>query len=214
MRKLLRGLAWVAALVLIVGLIARALFVDVWTIPEDPEHPLFAASLAPTLAAGETVLLVTNGKPGFGDLVRCTDPEDPNAFVVGRIAGEAGDHVEVNGASLWVNQRRYEAAMACPEPSMIIPHPATGDDLEIVCDEVEMGGGHHYRGHARKHVVSSLSKADVGSGLVYLVSDNRDYHDDSRDFGMVPLSSCKGRIFFRVLGKEGWKSSRRLSPVR
>ena len=44
----------------------------------------------------------------------------------------------------------------------------------------------------------------VESGLVYLLSDNREFHEDSRDFGPVPKESCTETIFFRLWGAEGW----------
>ncbi len=45
--------------------------------------------------------------------------------------------------------------------------------------------------------------------MLFLLSDDRSYHDDSRDFGTVPADSCTGRIVFRLWGKEGWCDDKR-----
>jgi len=45
--------------------------------------------------------------------------------------------------------------------------------------------------------------------MVFLLSDDRSYHDDSRDFGTVRADTCTGRIVFRVIGKGGWADDKR-----
>jgi hypothetical protein len=55
----------------------------------------------------------------------------------------------------------------------------------------------------------------VGAGLVYLVSDNRQFPYDSRDFGLVERATCKEMVFFRLLSAEGWKDvAHRFSLIR
>lgn len=49
---------------------------------------------------------------------------------------------------------------------------------------------------------------EVGAGMLFLISDNRDYHQDSRDFGAVPVEACRERIVFRLLGKGGWSDDK------
>src|SRR5438132_14233881 len=102
MAKFVRFLGWTLGVIAVLCIFARILFMKVWTIPDDP---VLGASLSPTLRAGDTVLVLTRGTPGFGDLVRCPDPEEPATFVVGRVAGVAGDIVETQGVSLAVNHK-------------------------------------------------------------------------------------------------------------
>ena len=84
MGKLWRGLLWIAAFLVLAGLVVRVVFVDVWALPDDPKT---SASVAPSMAGGDTVLFMKRNKPAFGDLVRCTDPDDPAKHVVGRVVG-------------------------------------------------------------------------------------------------------------------------------
>jgi signal peptidase I len=212
MASLWRGLGWTAAIVAALGAAGRALFFEPWTLPDDDKT---SASVAPTLSGGDTVLYLKRSRSGFGDLVRCTDPGDASKFVVGRVAGLSGDVVETNGRELSVNNKRYLSEMVCAQEKIQIPHPSSGAQVTLWCDQVSMGGHPHFRGTGEKAIVSPPRRDTVGEGKLFLLSDDRTYHDDSRDFGAVPASSCTGRIVFRLWSKDGWKDdAHRLTSVQ
>lgn len=211
MEKLRRGLGWTLGAVIVIALLLRLFLLDVWTLPDDA---YLGASVAPALAAGDTVLLLTRGEPGFGDLVRCPDPQDPSSFVVGRIAGVEGDTVVTEGRRLTVNGRVYESESACAQQKVFVKHPETLKDVELTCDVVPMGGGWHYRVASLSPYQEQKKTAKVAPGKVFLISDNRTMHDDSRDFGLVDRATCKERPVFRLWGKGGWDDDKtRLSYV-
>ncbi len=212
MRKLLNGLLWIAGTLLVIAVVLRALVLDVWKVPSDP---VLAASVAPSLAAGDTVIVLTRGTPGFGELVRCPDPEARGGYIVGRIAGVPGDTVEIDHNTLVVNGTRYDAESACAEPKVTIAEPSTGKEIELSCDMVMMGSGLHLRAVGRRPPLERRRRVDVQPGTVFLLSDNRSYHDDSRDFGLQPQAACNQRIVFRLWGSGGWgDDQRRLTFVR
>jgi signal peptidase I len=206
MRKLGRGLFWITILLVIVAAVCRVAFLKSWIVPD--EVPL-SSSVAPTLAGGDVVLMLTRGTPGFGDLVRCEDPQDATRFVVGRIVGLSHDEVVVKGRDLIVNGKRYNATTSCAEPYTTVTHPVSGSEVRIACDRVDLGGREHYRGYSEKPSIEAGTTSLVGEGRVFLLSDDRSYPDDSRTFGPVPLETCRERIVFRVVGKEGWGDERR-----
>ena len=216
MEKAGRILAWVVGVIVVIGIALRLLVFDVWTIPNDS---VLAASIAPTLRPGDTVLLLRPGTPGSGDLVRCPDPEnEANAkekhWVIGRLVGLPGDTVYVAGVTLRVNRARYDATEACKEPTFTVNHPDSGHEVEMRCTRVGMGGGWHFRGVA-KGVRGSDVKKLVGTNKVFLLSDNRSFHDDSRDFGTIDQASCNRRIVFRLWGAGGWTDSKtRMTIIR
>lgn len=201
MDKLLKFLLWTGGILAALIAVGRLLLFEGWTVPDDPYT---AASIAPTLRAGDYVLVLTRGDSSFGDLVRCPDPDDNSRYVIGRIAGLGGDDVEIQGPMLRVNGKSYTATEACTEPSFLVQHPETRNDVELQCSRVEMGGGWHYRGTTGKQSPSNDHKKSVGTENVYLLSDNRELHEDSRDFGTVPHASCHQRIFFRLWSAAGW----------
>jgi signal peptidase I len=214
MGKLVRFLVWTAVILAIVVVALRFVLLESWTIPEDDAW--LGASIAPTLRPGDTVLVLTRGTPGFGDLVRCMDPDDPNGWVIGRIVGLPGDVVELAGAMLVVNGRSYVSTEACQEARFTIQHPDTGSDLELTCSRVELAGSWHFQGSGgQSRPTGDEKKHTVGEGRVFLLSDDRDVHEDSRDFGAIPAESCHGRVVYRLWSKEGWSDSKhRLSVIR
>jgi len=215
MQKALRFILWVLGIFIVLCIVARIALFESWVLPDGNVEPLMAASIEPTLSGGDTVLVLTRGTPGFGDLVRCPDPETPSRWIIGRIVGVSGDMVELTGRSLRVNGKSYNATDACTQPYFNVKHPDSGTQLEMQCARVEMGSGWHYRGTARKYKKSNNKRKRVGEGMVFLLSDNRDLHDDSRDFGTLPAESCKERIVFRLWGAAGFSDSeRRFTVIR
>lgn len=201
MRKFLVGLSWVLGILAVLAIIGRIALFRVWTIPDDRA---LNASLAPSLSSGDVVLVLFRGDRDFGDLVRCPDPEDPQRWVVGRIVGEQGDRVQIGAGLITVNGKRYDTTESCPENELEVPHPTDGRPIKHICSRIELGGGWHYRAMAPEVSMEAPREHTVGAGRVFLLSDNRSFHDDSRDFGAVPAESCKEQILFRVWGKDGF----------
>jgi signal peptidase I len=210
--KWFKFLGWTfGILAVIVGVLRFTLF-DTWKVPDDL---VLGASIVPTLGAGDQVLLMTKGERGIGDLVRCPDPEDPQRWVIGRIVGLAGDRVRVEGEKFMLNDKRYDSVERCDEGIVTFPHPSSGAPTQANCSRVEIGGGWHFR--ATVHGKNQIQPVEhtVGPDRVYLLSDNRTFHDDSRDFGALPASSCKEKIVFRLWSAKGWSDhDARLTFIR
>jgi signal peptidase I len=207
-----RFVAWAVIPTALVGGLLRMFVFEPWVVPKDD---WLNASTAPTLDAGDTVLLLTVGTPGVGDLVRCKDPEEPSAFVIGRIVGKGGDIVEIGTASLKVNGHGYYSSESCADGGYTVLSPETQARMDLVCGRVEFAGGWHLMGRVPKAKSEPPKSHKVEPGKLFLVSDNRDIHDDSRDFGQVAAESCDRRIAFRLWGAKGWTDGkRRLTLVR
>jgi len=202
MQKFVKALLWTAIGLALIGGVLRLLIFKTWTLPDDLQ---LAASIEPTLHNKDTVVLFTRGKRGFGELVRCKDPDDPTKYSIGRIVGIEGDVVELKGRRLYVNGKVYDHVQACPAGKYSYVHPHSEAEIELQCGVVEMGGGWHYRGNERKATPPNAFKAEVGAGMVFLLSDNIDFHDDSRDYGTLERSACTEKIVFRLWGERGFK---------
>jgi signal peptidase I len=176
-----------------------------WQVPED--DPDLTSSLAPTLAPGDWVILWRATPPGFGDLVLCPDPEDPNEVFVARIVGEPGDTLSVDeGGWITVNNVRMRSELACDPAKMTVPNPRSGDPVELRCDIETLGGVHHQRllVPAVEIAKPSALRRDVEPGTLFLVSDNRLFPFDSRDFGALPQASCREAVIFRLVSRLGF----------
>jgi signal peptidase I len=208
MRKLFRFLFWVVLVVGVVVGLARATAIRWWRVPQDA--PFFTASLSPSIRPGDLILLWRLTKPGFGDLVMCPEPQDASRVVIGRIAGESRDEISISGATITINGKRQSEESSCSERTFEEHDPETNVAVTQHCSIEELGGGTHYRGElAASARAPSDVKQTVPVGYVWLVSDNRLFPYDSRDFGPVPRESCTETVFFRLLGAGGYFDAER-----
>jgi signal peptidase I len=202
MNALTRFVFWVLGILAALCVILYVGVFDVWVIPSD--DPQFSASIAPTLFSGDLVLISRHGPPERPNLVRCTDPDAPGRFVVARLIGIGREKYDV-AEGVTINDQHIASPRACLVPRMTINNPATGEDEVLNCTTQEFAGttfdALYYPGHAEQH-----KAGEVPPGKVYLVSDNRHIHLDSRDFNAVDPETCK-RIPMRVWGHNGWNDS-------
>jgi signal peptidase I len=194
--KLVAGLLLVAAAV---GL-ALSPFLEVWTVPGD--DPLLSASILPTLAAGDVVILIRSASVGRGNLVRCPDPQAPGRYIIARAVGRAGDNLELSQEVVSLDGQRTPSPRACQPPEVAVYDPRVDENVTLSC-AVEDYGDMPFEvlrspGEAEKRVEST-----VETGRWFLVSDDRHVHLDSRDFGQIDPSPCE-RVVFRVVGAGGF----------
>lgn len=177
-----------------------------WQVPAD--DPDLVASIAPSLGGGDWVILWRATAPGFGDLVMCPDPEDPAAVFIGRIAGEPRDRLSVDEVGvITVNNARARSEHACDPAMFTLENPSTGEPMELRCDVETLGGVHHKRALIpQKSPIKPqpLKNRPIEAGGVFLISDNRLFPFDSRDFGPLPQASCRERIAFRLVSRLGF----------
>jgi signal peptidase I len=212
MRKLVKFLLWTALVLgLLIG-VARLVAIRWWQVPENDRY--LEASVTPTLQGGDWVLLWRLTKPTFGDLVVCPEPGHEERLVVGRILAEAGDKIAIDGVQLRVNAKSAETEHGCP--AFKVASPDTGGEVEQACQVEALGGVSHLRGSTAGHeVVPKSVDQEVAEGQVFLVSDNRLFPYDSRDFGQVPRESCKEFVFYRLVSRKGYfDSETRLSYIQ
>lgn len=187
-----------------------------WRVPDD--DPDLIASIAPTLGGGDWIILWRATDPGFGDLVVCPDPEDAAEVVIGRIAGEPGDQLEIaDNGMMKINNARIPAESACNQPRVTVEHPRSGEPIELRCDIELLGGRHHERAlvPAKAPLKPLGGKREVDAGTVFLVSDNRYLPFDSRDFGPLPRASCRETVVFRLVSRFGFSNvATRLSWIQ
>jgi signal peptidase I len=205
MRTWIKFFAWLAAIVGAVGLVMHLLFFDVWKVPLD--DPLLAASIEPTLSAGDLVVVMRRTSVARGELLRCTDPESPGRFVVARAIGRFGEQIELHDELVSLDGKRTPSPRACDPPAVTVHDPRIDDDVTLSCSQEDFGDMTFpvLRANERPE---GPTKATVEATRWFLVSDDRHVHLDSRDYGQVDPETCQ-HVVFRILGRGGFADSRR-----
>jgi signal peptidase I len=194
--------------------VARGLAIRWWQVPlGDPE---LSASIAPSLGGGDWVLLWRLTRPGLGDLVMCPDPDDPTNVVIGRIAAEAHQTIVINGDDLTVDDKHFNIEYNCTEQAFSVTNPDSLKQEDLYCDMEDVGEKLHMRGYGGSKLRSTRKyKKTVGSGEVFLLSDNRAFPFDSRHYGVIERRTCTETIFFRLVSAQGFLDVKtRLTTVR
>lgn len=203
MRNFLKGLLWVVGVGTVLVIVGRYTVLRWWRIPSG--DPVLEASISPSLAGGDLVILWRATKPEFGDLVLCPEPERPGRIVIGRIVGEEGDRVKLKEGAVWVNDEAAQTETACAESTFKVRDPYTGHEVEQGCWMEALGGESYKRGNVLSQRPNSIAtERTVQPGKVFLLSDNRQYPYDSRDFGTVDAETCTETVVFRLVGKKGF----------
>ncbi len=200
----LASLFWFAAVVAAASLLLHLLVFDTWVVPDDDRS--FASSTAPQLRQNDRVLILRGFPPSVGQLARCKS--DDGHDVVGRVFGVGGARVEVRREAVLVDGRRVETKRACP--MVTVTHPVSGTDVRLTCSVEETTALFPYEVLQNTEYPEADVSVDVPEGKMYLVSDNRHLHYDSREVGPVDAASC-GHIVFRLWGETFVDASRRLT---
>ena len=195
---------WLGGILGAIGLLLYLLVVDVWVVPRGQEVQ-FPASILPTLMPEDKLLIHGGRVPRWGELARCASPQTAGEYVVGRVFGVPGDRVEVSDAGISTNGKPVSARTWCKQ--QVVAHPITGNLVTMQCGVADTGAW-SFEYLTNSEMITGTRSALVEAGRLYLVSDNRVMHHDSRDFGQVDAATCE-HIVFRLWGERYTDSSRR-----
>ena len=203
MRSVWRFLLWSTIIAAVTVGALRAVAIRWWRLPVN--DPWLEASIEPSLRGGDLVVVWRLTPPRYGDLVLCPEPSAPERVVIGRILAEAGDSIVIEGSSVSVNGHFLPTERACSTPKVSVKHPGNGQPVEQQCDMEKAGGSLHPRAStAGQPTAPARVTTTVPDGRVFLVSDNRYFPFDSRDYGPVERNTCHETVFYRLVGLDGY----------
>jgi signal peptidase I len=213
MRALTRWGLWsLIALGVLIGIL-RATAIRWWRVPSN--DPYLEASIAPSLRGGDLVLLWRLTPPVLGSLALCPEPKHADRVVVGRLVGEEHNTVRIEGTRVFVNEKVMPTEGDCADDRFMVKPPQGGSELELRCSMEVASGLLHQRGNADSTADIPGYEVELKTGEVALVSDNRRFPYDSRDYGPVDRATCTDTVFFRLFGSGGFfDTSRRFQYVR
>ena len=188
-------LAWVAVVLIIVGLVVKYFFVDVAVVGHN--------AMAPTMLSGERVLIWKTGEPDLGAIAVCEHPTE-EGMVVGRVVATGDMSISTRRGTLHIDGEPIDVNLR---------HSTTFYDADEDAEETRrlaieyLAEGKDYMVFQHPQRPAMISATRVPPDHVYLLSDDRGYPaGDSRSFGPVPVEDCHGTVFMRVTPEEGLES--------
>lgn len=162
-----------------------ALATDVYTVP--------SSNMAPTLLPGDAVVAEPADPIERGDVVVFEYPRDRSIHYVKRVVAVGGDRIEVRDNRVLLDGQ--------PVPTEPI---GAGTFFDSRCAEQQVHL-HRESFDGRSWTIATASRTGPGPladltekvvppGHVFVLGDNRDYSEDSRRWGFVPLDHVVGRI--------------------
>ncbi len=186
----LKLVAWVVGILLVFVAVMRIFFVDMAVVGHN--------GMAPTMEAGDTILIWRHGEPkDLGDITICDHPVNAGELVMGRVVGKPGMVVEAD------SRHRLVVAGSIPDIDW------QGSDHFV--DTVEGTEDDYRRGVAvfgnvdhllwvRDGAEFRMRSVEVQEGEIFLLGDNRTYvGQDSRYFGTIDPATCHGTVFMRLV---------------
>jgi len=184
--------------VLLIVLVFRSFLFEPFKIP--------SGSMIPTLLVGDFIVVnkfaygirlpVLNKKiidinlPERGDVVVFRFPMDPGVNFIKRAIGLPGDTITYREKELFVNGEKVETASAGRFESISIKCTTPATDA-VLFDEQLGEVNHNILLHDRSR--SRNGQWVVPEGHYFMMGDNRDRSNDSREWGFVPEENLLGR---------------------
>jgi signal peptidase I len=184
-------LSWVGAGIIVVALVLKVLLFDMAEVGHN--------GMAPTLLRGERVLINKRAAPEIGSIAVCRHPTE-DGWVVGRVAATEGMTIDSFGSELKIDGK----SVVFNQVGETTFYNADVDQKKtVVWGEESFGPNAHgiFMGENAQHLVQ---ETEVPEGDLFLLGDFRAYRgQDSRAYGVVRASTCRGTIVFRVTPVDG-----------
>lgn len=135
--------------------------------------------------------LIPVGEPKRGDIVLFRYPVNPSVIFVKRLIGLPGDHIEYINKVLYVNGKKIPQTFVGEGHDL----DASQYQMPVMVKEENLLGVKH-------KILTWFSGGDTNSydiyvpqGMYFMMGDNRDNSDDSRDWGFVFENQLIGKAF-------------------
>lgn len=172
--------------------VLRAFFVDVVTVAHN--------GMVPTMMLGDRVLVWRGARIDRNDVVLCRHPQQPDRWVMARVAALRGQSVAAPRGVLHVDggriSRDIQGEGRFTDTETGRSYPALWG-IESFADYEE----HRFLERSDREF-TMRDQTNVGG--LFLLGDNRAHvGEDSRSFGIVQEGTCRGTVFMRLTAADG-----------
>jgi len=187
----------------------RASLVEAFRVPVASNYP----TIIPNDRFLANKLAYKSSDPKRGDLVVFTNPDDRRQNYIKRVVAVAGDTIEIKDGWLYINDRKL--------PREKLPQ-STWDNIRIKVRQKPLEGDAFYETNGETKYKIFLAKTPQGQAPpdfakitvpkqhCFVLGDNRNFSQDSRHFGPVPLATIKGRADYLYFPAKDWSRFGRL----
>ncbi|HEX5317782.1 MAG TPA: signal peptidase I [Stellaceae bacterium] len=143
-------------------------------------------------------------QPARGDVIVFRLPSDPSTDFIKRIVGLPGDRIQMKDSNLYINDqmmpRQKVSDLPCPD--------RVGEICQLYTETLPGNVQHPIIKHGDGNPLDNTREYDVPPDHYFMMGDNRDNSDDSRDHvGFVPAENLVGIaqfVFFSTDGSAHW----------
>lgn len=194
--------------VLLVVLIIRSFVGTLYSVP--------TGSLEPTVIPGDTLIstkynyglhlpvwenkVIPTSTPKRGDIVLFYDPVHPKVNLIKRLIGLPGDHISYINKVLFINGKQMTQSFIKDGTDLVSKH-----EMPVKMYRENLDGIQHDISIAPSLPAQNFYNLVVPKGNYFVMGDNRDYSDDSRYWGFVPLKNFFGKAHYIVLNIDHMK---------
>ncbi len=183
----LKAAAWLGAIALVVAGVMRIFFLDLVVVGHN--------GMAPTLLAGEEVLMWRGTEAEMGEIVICQNPQTPGQMVMGRVVAREGMTIKDERGDLWVSGTI--PTLDWEGGTKTFFDLDVNQEIVVKFGTEELGNTNH-EFFIQERYTFRVRETEVPSGHIYILGDHRSRPDhDSRTFGTVVQNDCVGSLFMR-----------------
>ncbi|MEK6707043.1 MAG: signal peptidase I [Bdellovibrionota bacterium] len=147
--------------------------------------------------ASRPTLILRRDPPKRGDIIVFKFPKDEDIYYIKRVVGVPGDTVEIRNKVLYINQTEIKRDPVNADQSEKVfkdlDEPRfSSDNLELFTEHLNTAD--HPIMLDRNSILSeNHGPIQVPPDNLFVMGDNRDYSNDSRFWGYVPMKNVRGK---------------------
>lgn len=149
------------------------------------------------LVTDHPVYVVKRDPPKRGDIIVFMYPKDESFYYIKRVIGVPGDTVELRNKILYINQKMVPRDLVSAEKAeklfKSLDDPKyTAANLDLYTEHLDHVD-HSILLDKTNFMGETYGPTKVPADSLFVMGDNRDFSNDSRFWGFVPMKNVKGK---------------------
>lgn len=146
------------------------------------------------------IYMVQKAPPKRGDIIVFKYPKNESIYYIKRVVGVAGDRIEIKNKLVYINNKGMSRKQVDESRSDAIfksidDDKYTTDMIDIYEEHLDQVN-HELMLDKTNFMMEDYGPIIVPANSLFVMGDNRDFSNDSRFWGFVPLRNVKGRAMF------------------